>query len=140
MYPIALPASAEAEEVLKVVTSKAEAAEKVKNRVQQVKDKAQAIVDTIEKDKVVAEDKLEKARPALEAAEQALNTIKPADIATVRKLGRPPHLIMRIMDAVMLLFQRKLEPVQPDPERECVKPSWGDALKVTFTHTWYSLT
>ena len=40
-------------------------------------------------DKAVAEGKLEAARPALEAAEAALQTIKAADIATVRKLGKP---------------------------------------------------
>lgn len=123
-------ATKEAEEVLAEVTTKAQAAEKVKNQVQKVKDKAQAIVDSIEADKVVAEAKLEKARPALEQAEAALNTIKPADIATVRKLGKPPHLIMRIMDCVLILFQRKIGAVEQDPERPCVKPSWGESLKL----------
>ncbi|WAR12301.1 DYH5-like protein [Mya arenaria] len=123
-------ASKKADEVLKEVTAKAQAASKVKEQVQKVKDKAQAIVDAIEKDKQIAEAKLEKARPALEAAEAALNTIKPADIATVRKLGKPPHLIMRIMDAVLLLFQHRVDTVTPDPERPSVKPSWSESLKL----------
>lgn len=105
----------------------------MKNQVQKVKDKAQSIVDSIEADKAVAETKLEAARPALEEAEEALNTIKPADISTVRKLAKPPHLIMRIMDAVLLLFQRKLDTVTKDPEKECMKPSWGESLKVSYT-------
>ncbi len=102
----------------------------MKNQVQKVKDKAQAIVDVIEKDKAIAQVKLEAARPALEDAENALNTIKPADIATVRKLGKPPNLIMRIMDSVLLLFQRRLDTIVPDPEKNFLKPSWGEALKV----------
>uniref|UniRef100_A0A8C7LTV9 Dynein, axonemal, heavy chain 5 n=1 Tax=Oncorhynchus kisutch TaxID=8019 RepID=A0A8C7LTV9_ONCKI len=123
-------ASKKADGVLQEVTAKAQAAEKVKMQVQKVKDKAQAIVDEIEADKKVAERKLEAAKPALAAAETALQTIKPADIATVRKLGKPPHLIMRIMDAVLLLFQRRVDPVTQDPERPCPRPSWGEALKL----------
>ena len=43
-----------------------------KAEVQKVKDKAQKIVDMIAVDKASAEVKLEAARPALEAAEKAL--------------------------------------------------------------------
>ncbi|XP_019382247.1 PREDICTED: dynein heavy chain 8, axonemal [Gavialis gangeticus] len=123
-------ASIKADKVLAEVTVSAEAAAKVKNEVQGVKDKAQKIVDEIDSEKVKAETKLEAARPALEDAEAALNTIKPVDIATVRKLAKPPHLIMRIMDCVLLLFQKKIDPVTLDPEKPCCKPSWGESLKL----------
>lgn len=123
-------ASAKADKVVAEVTVSAEAATIVKNEVQVVKDKAQKLVDGIEKEKAFAEEKLEAAKPALEEAEAALNTIKPSDIATVRKLTKPPHLIMRIMDCCLLLFQRKLDSVSIDPERLCVKPSWGEAGKL----------
>ncbi|XP_071945990.1 dynein axonemal heavy chain 8-like [Antedon mediterranea] len=123
-------ASVKAEQVLAEVTVSAQAAEKVKNAVQKVKDKAQHIVDEIEADKTIAETKLEAARPALEEAENALNTLKPSHISTVRKLGKPPHLIMRIMDCVMLLFQKRLDINSLDPDRPCPKPSWSESLKL----------
>lgn len=41
-------------------------------QVQKVKDKAQGVADVISADKAIAESKLEAAKPALKAAEEAL--------------------------------------------------------------------
>ena len=62
------------------VTLRAEEAESIKEAVEKVRDKAQVLVNVIAQDKAFAEQKLEAARPALEEAEAALNTIKPAHI------------------------------------------------------------
>ncbi|KER25686.1 hypothetical protein T265_14170, partial [Opisthorchis viverrini] len=130
-------ANREAEAVLVNVTQQTQAAEQVKNKVLTVKDKCLAIVEHIRKERAVAEDKLEAARPALEEAEEALNTIKPGDISTVRKLAKPPHLIQRIMDCVLLLFKRKVDPVKKDPERPgSIKTSWTEALKLMAASTF----
>ena len=62
------------------MTERAKEAEQIRNQVQGKKDDAQTLVDVIAVDKALAEEKLEAARPALEEAEAALNTIKPAHI------------------------------------------------------------
>lgn len=66
-------ANDKADKVLKEVAKKKEAAEKIKQQVQVVKDRAQAIVDVIEKDKAIAEEKLEAAKPALEVRKKKKN-------------------------------------------------------------------
>lgn len=58
-------------------------------------------------------------------------TITPADIAVVRKLGRPPRLIRLIMDCVLILFGRPMKnPIRFDPEIQGAEPSWESSLKV----------
>lgn len=84
----------------------------------------------IQVDKQAAEEKLEAAKPALAEAESALQTIKPAHIASVRRLPKPPHLIMLVMDTVLILFNMKLDQVVMDLEKNSIKPSWGESLKL----------
>ncbi|XP_075060558.1 dynein axonemal heavy chain 8 [Mixophyes fleayi] len=123
-------ASIKADNMLAEVSVTAQAAARVKNELQLVKDQAQMIADKIDKKKAVVESKLEAARPALQEAEAALNTIKFTDISKVRKLAKPPLLLMRIMDVCLLLFQKRLDPVTRDPEKRTWKPSWGESLKL----------
>jgi hypothetical protein len=126
------PLTSETAKVLITVTASSAAAEHKKREVQVIKDRAQAIVDAIDKDKTVAEAKLTAAVPALEAAERALQTITAGDISTVKKLGKPPHLIKRIMDVVVILFRAPLDPVVPDDDIDgrSPVPTWNSALKV----------
>ena len=128
-------ANQRAERVLQEVTKKAKEAEVIKEQIVVDKNKAQAIVDNIEVERKAAETTLLAAKPALDDAENALNTIKQSNISTVRKLGRPPHLIMRVMDCTMILFQSKLPPYKPDYSLPCPKPSWPEALKVRVVHS-----
>ncbi|KAI9015067.1 dynein heavy chain and region D6 of dynein motor-domain-containing protein [Gaertneriomyces semiglobifer] len=123
-------ASKAADAVLAEVTASTAAAEKVKDAVLKVKQRSEGIANVIKADKVYAETQLEAAKPALEDATNALNSIQPAHISTVRKLAKPPHLVMRIMDGVLLLQKRRVDAVQQDPDRPCVKPSWSESLKL----------
>ena len=108
-------ANQRAERVLQEVTKKAKEAEVIKEKIVVDKNQAQAIWDNIEVERKAAETTLLAAKPALYDAENALNTIKQSNISTVRKLGRPPHLIMRVMDCTMILFRSKLPPLSADP-------------------------
>ncbi|KAI8924469.1 dynein heavy chain and region D6 of dynein motor-domain-containing protein, partial [Entophlyctis helioformis] len=123
-------ASKSADAVLAEVTASTASAEKVKDSVLKVKTKSEGIANAIKADKEYAESQLEAAKPALEEARQALNSIQPSHISTVRKLAKPPHLIMRIMDGVLLLMKRRIDPVTQDPDRPCMKPSWSESLKL----------
>ena len=40
---------------------------------------------------------------------------------------------MRIMDCVLILFRKRVDPVVFDAERNCVKPSWSESLKVRIS-------
>ncbi|CAB0008006.1 unnamed protein product [Nesidiocoris tenuis] len=64
-----------------------------------------------------------------ESVKNQASPIKNPKSATVRKLGRPPHLIMRIMDCVLIFFHRKLHPSIADSAAPCPKPSWAESLK-----------
>ncbi|KAL7403678.1 hypothetical protein ABVT39_003711 [Epinephelus coioides] len=95
-----------ADEVRKVVTED-EALAKVKA------EDTQAIADDAQRD-------LDEALPALEGANQALNSLDKADISEIKVFTKPPDLVMTVMEAVCILLNCK-------PDWTGAKQLLGDA-------------
>lgn len=60
----------------------------------------QAIADDAQKD-------LDEALPALEGANQALNSLDKADISEIKVFTKPPDLVMTVMESVCILLSCK---------------------------------
>ncbi|CDS41066.1 dynein heavy chain [Echinococcus multilocularis] len=63
----------------------------------------------------VAQADLVQAMPALEAAITALEALNKKDITEIKSYGQPPHLVRKVMEAVMILRQ--------------APPTWAEAKK-----------
>ncbi|KAJ8963034.1 hypothetical protein NQ314_005606 [Rhamnusium bicolor] len=84
---------------------------------------AQAIKDDCESD-------LSEAIPALEAAVDALNTLKPADITLVKSMKNPPSGVKLVMEAICVMKSIKPER-KPDPgSGRMVEDFWGPSTKL----------
>ncbi|XP_059139620.1 dynein axonemal heavy chain 3-like isoform X2 [Physella acuta] len=85
---------------------------------------AQAIKDDCEGD-------LAEAIPALEAAITALNTLKPADISTVKAMKNPPPAVKLVMESVCVMLGIKSER-KPDPSGsgKMIEDYWGPSMKL----------
>lgn len=105
-------------------------AEAAKEEVAEKQEIQSALVEKINAAQAIAELELEKTMPQLLLAEAALKTVNNQDIATVRRLGKPPHLITVIMDVVLILFRKKLDVVKPDMEKIFLMMSWGESQKM----------
>ncbi|KAL1116324.1 hypothetical protein AAG570_005819 [Ranatra chinensis] len=85
---------------------------------------AQAIKDDCESD-------LAEAIPALEAALNALNTLKPSDITIVKSMKNPPSVVKLVLEAVCVMKGIKSER-KPDPSGSgrMVEDFWGPSQKL----------
>lgn len=63
-------------------------------------EETQAIADDAQRD-------LDEALPALEGANQALNSLDKADISEIKVFTKPPDLVMTVMEAVCILLNCK---------------------------------
>jgi len=121
-------AQGECEIQLKEVSARTSEATKRKAKVQLEKDTCAAAAKDVGGRKEETEHELEHALPVLNAAKEALNKINAGEINTLKKMGKPPNLVRRVLDGVLLLRQSPMDPVEF--EGEYVKPSWKSALKL----------
>lgn len=83
---------------------------------------AQAIKDDCESD-------LAEAIPALEAALDALNTLKPADIFVVKSMKNPPYGVKLVLEAVCVMKGIKPDR-KPDASGRIVEDYWAASLRM----------
>lgn len=113
---ILIVTSARIDKMVINLTDKKGKAEKVKAEVMIVKNDLGEVAAKIGADRDSCNKDLEAAQPAMEAAAKALEAIKPDDIKGLKALGKPPNLIKRIFDGVIILCRKKIDTVVIDPE------------------------
>ncbi|CAG9767321.1 unnamed protein product [Ceutorhynchus assimilis] len=84
---------------------------------------AQAIKDDCESD-------LSEAIPALEAAIEALDTLKPSDITLVKSMKNPPSGVKLVMEAICVMKQIKPERKPDLTTGRMMEDYWGPSVKV----------
>ncbi|CAM9139333.1 unnamed protein product, partial [Choristocarpus tenellus] len=87
------------------------AAKKEADAVAKIKVACEADAARIEGEKGDAEEDLAKAKPFLEEAERAVESIKANDLNELKKLQKPSDIIKLIFDCVGLLVMERLQPV-----------------------------
>jgi dynein heavy chain, axonemal len=104
-------AAKEAEALLKSISESTAIAEKEKQKVFVIVDGVTRKAAEIAAVKDDAEKDLAAAKPALDAALSALNSITPKDIVGLKALKNPPDVVKRIFDAVLILRHFYVGPV-----------------------------
>jgi len=111
-------------------------AEKVKAEVTIYKNDLSEKAAKIQTDRDETNKDLVAARPALQAAEKALDAIKPDDVKSLKALKNPPNIIKRIFDAVIILRRDQIDPLRIDPDaktkggNDTILASWGTSAKM----------
>ena len=88
-------------------------AKKESEQVAGIKSKCEADAAAIANEKAICEADLAKARPIVETAERAIDSIDSKDIGEIKKNQNPKDIIKLVFDAVMVLFMERMLPVRP---------------------------
>lgn len=100
------------DKLLKEISARTTKTEKKKSEVATVKDALELDAKQVEAGRDEAQRDLAQAKPALEEAEAAIDSIKAKDIQVLKQLRTPPEIIKIVFDGVLLLMRMPLEQVK----------------------------
>ncbi|TYZ61675.1 hypothetical protein PybrP1_000691 [[Pythium] brassicae (nom. inval.)] len=106
-------ATAETNTMLQSLQVSSAEAHKEGDQVAQIKAKCEEDAARISAEKELCERDLAKAKPFVEEAETAIDSIKPAHIGEIKKLAKPADIIRLVFDGVLILFKNQLCAVKP---------------------------
>ncbi|KAG8186375.1 hypothetical protein JTE90_026794 [Oedothorax gibbosus] len=130
LQPKLLVAKQEAEEFIEKIKKESADMEKVKAVVNKDEEFASAQARESSALKEECEADLALALPALEAALQALDTLKPSDISLVKSMKNPPNVIKVVLSAVCVMMHIKPDRVTDPTTGRKVNDYWGPSKKL----------
>ena len=83
------------------------------------------LLAVINSDKLAVEEDLAAAKPALDEAEAALSAITAKDIGMLAALKKPPELIKRLFDCVLVLFMEEMIPSATEKPKDRLQVGAG---------------
>eukprot|EP01135_Chromosphaera_perkinsii_P000898 Nk52_evm61s152 gene=Nk52_evmTU61s152 len=131
LQPQLVVTARETEEMMKVIEKESVEVEAYSKIVKAEEDSANEQADKAKAMKDECEEDLAEALPALEAAMEALNTLKPADITVVKSMKTPPAGVKLVMEAICIMKEIKPDKIpNPSGSGEKVIDYWGPAKKL----------
>eukprot|EP00033_Pygsuia_biforma_P005625 GCRY01006214.1.p1 GENE.GCRY01006214.1~~GCRY01006214.1.p1 ORF type:complete len:1920 (-),score=585.98 GCRY01006214.1:315-5459(-) len=114
------------EEFLVVIVQQRREADEQAIQVQAETEKLNREESEVKEEADKAQEELDKAMPALDAAQKALESLNKQDLAEVRVYSKPPKMVEKVMEAVMVL--RKCEPSWTEAKRQLNDPNFMSYL------------
>ena len=94
----------EADKLIEIVGIETEKVSKEKASADEEEQNVNEISKNVKIKQVDCERDLKKAEPALEAAQQALNTLNKANLTELKSFGSPPPAVINVLSAVIVLM------------------------------------
>lgn len=103
---------------------------KVKQNIEKDEEKAQSTAAEAQGIKDECEAHMEAAKPALDAALTALNTLTPKDITFIKSMKNPPQMVKLVMEAICTMKDIKPDKVPNQTTGKMVVDYWGPSKKL----------
>ncbi|BES91272.1 dynein heavy chain [Nesidiocoris tenuis] len=115
-----------ATELIEIVKKETDIVSREKAIVQEEERKCQIIEEDVTLKQKMCEQDLEKAMPALDAAQDALNTLNKTNLTEMKSFGTPPEAVAKVASAVMVLLAKKGK-IPKDRSWKAAKAMMGSA-------------